>query len=185
MTRDQMKALLPEGTDDAVVTKLLDAMHAEITPYKDSAKKAADDLAAKVAEMAEVSKTAATAQEKAKAYEELQAKYEKDVAAANARAESLAFDSLIDGALRDSGARNLKAARALLDMDALKASKNRDTDVKAAIDGIKAAADTAFLFGAAPTGDTKNVGAGTGTTPPTMSGVEAQFMARNPGMKID
>ena len=37
MTRDQMKALLPDGTDDAVVTALLDAMHAEITPYKDAA----------------------------------------------------------------------------------------------------------------------------------------------------
>ena len=37
MTRDQMKALLPDGTDDAVVTALLDAMHAVITPYKDAA----------------------------------------------------------------------------------------------------------------------------------------------------
>ena len=62
MTRDQMKALLPDGTDDAVVTALLDAMHAEITPYKDAAKNAADELAAKVSEMAEVSKNAATAQ---------------------------------------------------------------------------------------------------------------------------
>lgn len=34
MTRDQMKALLPDGTDDAVVTALLDAMHAEITPLQ-------------------------------------------------------------------------------------------------------------------------------------------------------
>ena len=54
MTRDQMKALLPDGTDDAVVTALQGAMHAVITPYKDAAKKAADELAAKVVEMAEV-----------------------------------------------------------------------------------------------------------------------------------
>lgn len=185
MTRDQMKALLPDGTDDAVVTALLDAMHAEITPYKDAAKKAEGELAAKVGEMAEVSKNAATAQEKAEAYDALQAKYEKDVAEANARAETLAFDGLIDGALRDGGARNLKAARALLDLDALRASKNRDADVKAAIDGMKAAEDTAFLFGAAPTGERVTIGADMGRTPPAMSGVEAKFMARNPNIKID
>ena len=91
MTRDQMKALLPDGTDDAVVTALLDAMHAEITPFKDTAKRATDELAAKAAEMAEVSKTAATAQEKAQAYEALQARYEKDMAEANARAEQIAL----------------------------------------------------------------------------------------------
>ena len=91
MTRDQMKALLPDGTDDAVVTALLDAMHAVITPYKDAAKKAADELAAKVGEMAEVSKNAATAQEKAEAYDALQARYEKDVAELSARAEQIAL----------------------------------------------------------------------------------------------
>ncbi len=185
MTRDQVKALLPDGTDDAVVTALLDAMHAEITPFKDAAKKATDELAAKAAEMAEVSRTAATAQEKAQAYEALQARYEKDMAEANARAEQIAFDGAIDGALRDSGARNLKAARALLDLDALKASKNRDADLRAAIDSMKAAEDTAFLFGAAPTGEHVNIGADMGRTPPAMSGVEAKFMARNPNIKID
>lgn len=100
MTRDQMKALLPDGTDDAVVTALLDAMHAEITPFKDAAKKATDELAAKAAEMAEVSRTAATAREKAQAYEALQARYEKDIAEANARAGQIAFDGAIDLGLK-------------------------------------------------------------------------------------
>ena len=83
MTREQLKAILPEGADDSAVTKILDALHAEIQPHKDAAKQTADDLAAKVAEMAEISKTAATASEKAKAYDELQAKYDADIKAAN------------------------------------------------------------------------------------------------------
>ena len=53
MTREQIKAMLPDGTEDAVVTKILDALHGEIQPHKDAAKKAQDDLAAKVAELAE------------------------------------------------------------------------------------------------------------------------------------
>lgn len=185
MTREQIKAMLPDGTDDAVVTTILDALHAEINPYKDAAKKASDDLAAKVAEMAEVSKTAATASEKAKAYDELQAKYTKDIAEANARAERLEFDGLIDNALRDGGARNLKAARAMLDLETLRSSQNRNAEIKAAIDGIKAADDTAFLFAAEPTGVQVNVGNKVGTTPPAVGGVEAAFLARNPNIKID
>ena len=46
MTREQIKAMLPDGTEDAVVTKILDALHGEIQPHKDAAKKAQDDLAA-------------------------------------------------------------------------------------------------------------------------------------------
>lgn len=164
MTREQLKAILPEGTDDAVVTRLLDAMHAEIQPHKDAAKQAADDLAAKVQEMAEISKRAATAGEKAKAYEELQAKYDADIKAANERAETMEFNSKLDGKLRDKGARNLKAAKALLDVDALKASKNQDADMDAAIEALVKGADTAHEFNPQPTGQKTNIGASTGNS---------------------
>lgn len=40
MTREQLRAMLPEGTEDAAVTKILDALHAEIKSHKD-----ANDLA--------------------------------------------------------------------------------------------------------------------------------------------
>lgn len=147
MTREQLKAILPEGADDSAVTKILDAMHAEIQPYKDTAKQVADDLAAKVQEMAEISKkAAATAGEKVKAYEELQAKYDADLKAANERAEALEFNTKLDGKLRDKGARNLKAAKALLDVDALRASKNQDADIDAAIEALTKGADTAHEF---------------------------------------
>ena len=47
MTKEQIKAMLPDVTDDVVVTKILDALHGEIQPHKDAAKKAQDDLAAR------------------------------------------------------------------------------------------------------------------------------------------
>lgn len=161
MTREQLKKILPEGTEDAVVTTILDALHAEIQPHKDAAKKAQDDLAAKVSEMAEISKKAATAEEKTKAYDELQAKYDKDVKAARERAEALEFDTALNDKLKEKGAKNVKAARALLDMDALKASNNRDADMDAAIEALAKDEGSAFLFGAEQVGKT-TVGAGTG-----------------------
>ena len=185
MTREQIRAMLPDGTDDAVVTKILDALHEEIQPHKDTAKKASEDLAAKVAEMAEISKKAATNDEKAQAYDELQAKYERDLREANERAAALEFDSMLDGVLREKGARNLKAARALIDLEALRASKNQQEAARAAVDAIAGAEDSAFLFGAQPTGQKTDVGAGTGKAPAAGDGVEAAFQRLNPGMKFD
>lgn len=161
MTREQLKKILPEGTEETVVTDILNALHAEIQPYKDAAQKARDDLAEKVSEMAEISKKAATAEEKTKAYDELQAKYDKDVKAARERAEALEFDSALNDKLKEKGARNVKAARALLDMDALKAGKNRDADMNAAIEALAKDESSAFLFGAEQVGKV-SVGAGTG-----------------------
>lgn len=161
MTREQLKKILPEGTEDAVVTTILDALHAEIQPHKDATKKAQDDLAAKVSEMAEISKKAATAEEKAKEYDELQAKYDKDVRAARERAEALEFDSELNDVLKKYGAKNVKAARALLDIDALKASKNRSADIEAAVKKLADGEETAYEFGAEQVGRT-SVGVGTG-----------------------
>lgn len=165
MTREQLAAMLPEGTDGAVVTTILDALHAAIKPYKDAAKQAADDLAAKVSEMAEISKKAATADEKAKAFEELQAKYDSDLKAANDRANEIEFTGMIDSLLREKGARNLKAAKALLDLDALRNSKNQKQDAETAVAALASAADSAFIFEAQPAG-TATVGAPTGNTGP-------------------
>ena len=71
----------------------------------------------------------------------------------------------LDGKLRDKGARNLKAAKALLDVDALKASKNQDADIDAAIDALTKGADTAHEFNPQPTGQKANIGGPTGNTP--------------------
>lgn len=55
------------------------------------------------------------------------------------------FNSVLDSAISSSGARNAKALKALLDLDALKESKNQSSDIKAAIEAVKAENDYLFV----------------------------------------
>lgn len=55
-----------------------------------------------------------------------------------------AFDAALKEAIRAASGRNEKAIMALLDTDALKASKNQESDIKAALDNLKK--DNDYLF---------------------------------------
>lgn len=57
------------------------------------------------------------------------------------------FNSLLDSAISSSGAKNSKAVKALIDIEALKSSKNQSDDIKKAIDTVKSEND--YLFGSA------------------------------------
>ena len=91
------------------------------------------------------------------------------------------FDSVLEAAIRNSSARDSISVKANLDIAALKASKNQTEDIKSAIEKVKT--EKAFLFGSdepilnpvAPQGGTGGKG---------ISGVEAAFLARNPGLEI-
>lgn len=61
-----------------------------------------------------------------------------------AKIADMEFNSVLDTAISGSKARNSKTVKALLDLEALKASKNQSEDIKAAIEKIKAEND--FLF---------------------------------------
>lgn len=54
------------------------------------------------------------------------------------------FSAALDSAAVASRAKNTKALKALLDVETLKASKNRSEDIKAAIEAVKK--DNAYLF---------------------------------------
>ncbi len=62
----------------------------------------------------------------------------------NQKIADMEFDSALDSAITASGAKNAKAVRALLDIDALKASKNRDGDIGTALKQCKT--DNDYLF---------------------------------------
>lgn len=68
------------------------------------------------------------------------------------------FNSVLDSVITGSKAKNSKALKALLDIDALKASKNQSEDIKTAIEKIKAEND--YLF------DGTNIPGGGGNPPP-------------------
>ena len=84
---------------------------------------------------------------------DLQGKIEKlnnDLAAKDTEHQQklaeIEFNSKVDGLLGKSGAKNAKAVKALLDLEALRKSTNQDTDIQSAIDTCKE--ENGFLFGA-------------------------------------
>lgn len=58
----------------------------------------------------------------------------------------------VNEAIRNAGGRNIKAITALLDLDALRTSKNRDKDVSAAVEALTKAEDSSMLFGKSEVG---------------------------------
>ena len=58
--------------------------------------------------------------------------------------DGMAFDGRIKDAIAAAKGRNAKAISALLDVDALRASKNQEADIKAALEAVKK--DNGYLF---------------------------------------
>lgn len=62
----------------------------------------------------------------------------------NQKIADMEFHSLLDGQISAAKAKNVKAVKALLDVDALKNSQNRDADIQSALESVKA--DNGYLF---------------------------------------
>lgn len=60
------------------------------------------------------------------------------------RIADMEFNSVLDGAISSSGAKNAKAVKALLDLDSLKASKNQADDISKALEAVKT--DNDYMF---------------------------------------
>jgi hypothetical protein len=73
-----------------------------------------------------------------KALKDKDDQYQKDLADRD-------FNALLDGHITTTGAKNSKAVKALLDVEALKGSKNQTEDIKAALEAVKTEND--YLFG--------------------------------------
>ena len=61
-----------------------------------------------------------------------------------AKLDAMAFDGRVRDAISAARGRSAKAISALLDMDALRASKNQDADIMAALEALKK--DSSYLF---------------------------------------
>ena len=51
--------------------------------------------------------------------------------------DTMAFEGKVKDAITEARGKNVKAISALLDMDALKASKNQDVDIKSAVEALQ------------------------------------------------
>lgn len=75
--------------------------------------------------------------------------------------DDAAFDSAVKDAITAAKGKSAKAIAALLDMDTLRSSKNRETDIKTALEALKK--DSGYLFDdEQPTPPPYSAGAGTG-----------------------
>ena len=133
MKREDVKNHIPGITDEALKW-LMDENGADINREKAKAEAIQKQLDTATGQLA-------TVQEKLKAFDGIDVdklkgesdKLRQEIADLK---DGWAFDSLLDGAIRDAKGRNLKAIRGMLDLDALKTSKDRSADIKAAIEGL-------------------------------------------------
>lgn len=95
-----------------------------------------------------------------KSAQEWQDKYNQAVKDHEAELANMAFDRALDSAITTANGRNAKAIKALLDVDTLKASKNQEADIKAALEGLQK--DSGYLFGSDETPPPYAAGTGTG-----------------------
>lgn len=190
MKREDVKARIPNITDEAM-TWLLDTTGAELTREKNRAADLQKQLDAATGQLAAV-------QEKLKAFDGIDVdklkgesdKLRQEIADLK---DGWAFDSLLDGAIRDARGRSVKAVRGMLDLAALKASKDRSADIKAAIEGL--VKENPWAFDTADptagekkpaTGVTVDTGAehGAGGNTGEVDGVAAAFASLNPDLKL-
>lgn len=72
----------------------------------------------------------------------------------------MAFDHILDAAIKDAKGRDTKAVRSMLDLDALKGSEDHSTAIKTALEGLQK--DSAWLFETADVPPPYSAGTGTG-----------------------
>lgn len=95
-----------------------------------------------------------------KSAQEWEQKYNQAVKDHEAKLADMAFDRKLEDAITGAKGKNAKAIKALLDVDNLKASKNQDADIKAAMDALQK--ESGYLFGDVGNPPPYSPGAGTG-----------------------
>lgn len=156
MKREELEAL---GLSKEQIDKVLDAHHKELDPVQKDLGKAQDDLKAEQ-EITSAQKTTIDELNKSldgfkdvdvSALKQQITKLEGDIKAKDEEHSKAIADRDFQDILKESIAsvkgKNAKAITALLDIDALKASKNQKEDIAAALKKLAEAEDSKMLFG--------------------------------------
>ena len=187
MKREDVKNKIP-GITDEQLNWIMQENGADINREKSAA-------TALQAQLDNANAQLKTAQDGLKAFDGvdvagLQEQVTKLKADMKAQAEGFAFDNALDAAILGRKGRSVKAVRALLDLDALKGSADRSTDIAKALDD--AAKANPWAFGEVQDGEKKVAGTySTGAEhgdpmhgEDDVDPVEASFKAMNPNIKI-
>lgn len=164
MKREDITKLF-EGATEEQISALLDINSADIGAAKKKLETERDGLKGQLDTVNEALKKfdgvdVAALQGQIKT---LQGDLETEKAQYAQKLADMEFDGILNGAVTAAKGRNAKAIRALLDVDALKASKNQEADVTAALEALKK--ENAYLFETEQT--PPPYAAGTGTAPAT------------------
>jgi chromosome segregation ATPase len=164
MKKEELIAL---GVDQEVAGKVLDAWHEALKPIKDKAESVdglqkqisdlTEDIKKKEGDIKKLSNNTGNAEELQKTIEEMKeanekaaAERENKIKELEAQSDNLAFDGLLDKTLAKYKPKNEKAAkavRALLDVDKLKESKNRESDIDGAVKALVEDEESSIFFG--------------------------------------
>ena len=177
MKREEVKNKIP-GITDEQLDWLMGENGRDVTAEKTKA-------ASLQGQVDDLTKQLNTAKDGLKAFEgvdvaDLKGQITKLQGQLTEQADSFAFDAALDGAIRD-----VKAIRGMLDVAALKASKDCTSDIKTALDAL--VKDKAWAFDAAPGGypNVKDGGEAAARGKGGMvDGVEAAFASMNPNLKV-
>ena len=183
MKREDVKKQIP-GITDEQLNWIMQENGADINREKSAA-------AALQTQLDNANAQLKTAQDGLKAFdgkkkpEEYEAELTKLKADMKAQAEGFAFDNALDAAILGKKGRSVKAVRALLDVDALKGSTDRSTDIAKALDEAAKANPWAFGEDGAAGVAVVSTGAEHGAPPANESdGVEAAFKSLNPELNL-
>lgn len=183
MKREDVKKQIP-GITDEQLNWIMQENGADINREKSAA-------AALQTQLDNANAQLKTAQDGLKAFdgkkkpEEYEAELTKLKADMKAQAEGFAFDNALDAAILGKKGRSVKAVRALLDVDALKGSTDRSTDIAQALDEAAKANPWAFGEDGAAGVAVVSTGAEHGAPPANESdGVEAAFKSLNPELNL-
>lgn len=151
--------------DQPLSKEVIDAIMAENGRDIEAAKKPFADYDHLKTQLDEAQKTIKGFQDQdiegvRKSAKDWEEKYNQAVKDHEAKLADMAFDRKIEDAIAGAKGKNAKAIKALLDIDTLKASKNQDADIKAAMDDLQK--DSGYLFGDVATPPPYSAGAGTG-----------------------
>lgn len=99
------------------------------------------------------------------------------------RIADMEFDAVLKDAINAAKGRNTKAITALLDVSALKQSKNQAEDIKTALANLREG--NSYLFEEDKTPPPYAPGTGSQSMGGNATGVEAAFAALNPGLNLN
>lgn len=171
LAKEQIDEILNENGNDINKAKAdVETLKTQVEEYK-------EQLTSRDADIAELSKQTGNSVELQAKLNDLQAKYEADTQALNDKVAETTRNSAIELALTKAGAKNIKAAKALLDLDKLEVGED---GVKGLDEQLTAMQESdGYLFGAGEsTGQLTSTGNPTGTTAKTEADAMETAMER-------